>query len=119
MVSIFASNHEVLIKTEPFLKFKKRLFKNILDRTKINEELLRRKFYKLLDCYLNKREIDASEYKELKLSSIISELDEKFKTKHDGAFVTQGENVGYVEDNSVIWVRHTDDQEDKEIATFL
>ena len=114
-----ASNYEILIKTESYLKFKKNLFKNFVENNEEKEELLRRKFYKILDNYLFRKEINKKSFKDIKIEKLINELDDKFKNKKEGSFLVQGENIGYIKDGNIIWVRYNDKYKDEELKTFL
>jgi len=123
MVGLFASNYEILVKTEPFLKFKKLLFKEYHDFCKGNEEKLRRKFYKILDSYLQSNGVPKVKEKELKESGfkfLIKKLNERFKQKKQGSFIKQGLNVGYInEEKSITWIRYMSEENSKEITAFL
>ena len=119
MTEILATNQEILVKTEPFLQFKKRLFKVLIEKSKLNEEILRRKFYKILDAYLSKAPIDNKEYEGINVKFLIKELDNKFKKKKDGSFVVQGLNVGYLSEGEIVWVRYSNDFANDDITTFL
>jgi hypothetical protein len=116
---LLASNLEVLIKTEPYLKFKKNLFKVLAENSELKEEALRRKFYKLLDTYLSSKEIDKKEYKGVNLPVIIQHLDLKFKNVKEGSFIRQGSNLGYIKDSCVVWVRFNEIENQGKIEPFL
>lgn len=120
MSSHLASNYEILVKTEPFLKFKKELFKKFLNKNKgQKEEVLRRKFYKIIDYYLSSKIIDKKTFVKTDISFIIRELDKKFKHKKDGSFLVQGKNVGYIKEGYVHWIRYSSKYDDDELRTFL
>jgi len=119
MTEILASNQEVLVKTEPFLQFKKKLFKVLIEKSGLNEEILRRKFYKILDAYLNRLPIDQKEYKGINIKFLMRRLDNKFKKQNNGSFVVQGMNVGYLDGDRIVWVRYSDEFSKEKIKTFL
>ena len=119
MTEILATNQEILVRTEPFLKFKKRLFKELFQRSALSEEMLRRKFYKFLETYLSNSKIVREDYAGLDVRFLLRKLDEKFKKKKNGSFVVQGQNVGYIDGEEINWVRHDDDFTREEIRTFL
>lgn len=118
-MDFYASKHEVLVKTEPYLKFKKELFKYLLETSKVDEELLRRKFYKLLESYLSEDDISDSDYKGIDVKEIVKKLDRKFKSKKEGSFIVQGNSIGYIKNKEPFWVRFHMEDTDKEIKTFL
>jgi hypothetical protein len=119
MDSYLASNYEILIKTESFIKFKKKLFKDFVDNNNDSEEFLRRKFYKILDCYLCNKEFNYKYFEGVDLKPILKELDNKFKKIKEGSFVVQGGNVGVMKDDNISWIRHNDKYSKDEITTFL
>lgn len=120
MSSNLATNYEILVKTEPFLRFKKELFKKFLEKNKKEkEEVLRRKFYKIIDFYLGDKEVEKKSIEEEDVEFIIKELDTKFKQKNEGSFLVQGENIGYIENGEIRWIRYSDEYKNKEIETFL
>ena len=119
MDSYLASNYEILIKTESFLKFKKKLFKSFVEKNDEKEEFLRRKFYKILDCYLCTNDFNHKYFSDIKIDFVLKELNDKFKNKNEGSYLIQGTNVGYIKDGNIIWVRYDNKYKDKEIKTYL
>lgn len=115
-----ATNYEILVKTEPFLRFKKELFKKFLGENRgQKEEVLRRKFYKIIDYYLSNKKIDKKNFDKMKITFILQELDNRFKKKKNGSFLIQGNNIGYIEDGYVRWIRYSSKYDKEEIKTFL
>jgi hypothetical protein len=114
-----ATNYEILIKTEPFLKFKKELFKQFLKKNKKKEDVLRRKFYKILELYLGDKKIDKEDFKGVNIKCIIKELDLKFKKKKEGSFIMQGMNIGYIVNRKIQWIRYENKYSEDEVTTFL
>lgn len=114
-----ASNYEVLIKTEPFLRFKKDLFKKLYGKCSLDEEVLRRKFYKFLDCYLHGKEINKKDFKDIKVNFLMKQMDDKFKKKKEGSFVVQGNNIGYRDNGNIKWVRYYDTYSSEDIKSYL
>ena len=118
-MSMLASNLEVIVKTEPYLRFKKELFKDIVKDSDEDEEILRRKFYKLLETYLTDGEIKKSDFPGIKVSKIVRKLNKKFRDIGEGSFVLQGDNVGYIQEGKILWVRHDHAYDDQQIVAPL
>lgn len=115
-----ASNYEILVKTEPFLKFKKELFRELFENSKLDEEILRRKFYKFIDFYLHKKSIEGENFDGLDVDFLTERMDAKFKKMNEGSFVVRGHSIGYLKnDGEVQWVRYSEGYVDGEIKTYL
>jgi hypothetical protein len=114
-----ASNLDILVKTEPFLRFKKVLFKKITKYKRGNEELARRNFYKALEDYLIQKRLTYSDYTGINVNLMVKELDKKFKKIQEGSFIIQENNVGYIKDKHIIWVRCLNPDSQEPIRTFL
>ena len=115
-----ATKYEILVKTEPFLKFKKELFKDFVKKSgRSKEEILRRKFYKILDLYLSDKEVAKTDFKKINIKFLLKKLDNRFKKINEGSFVIQGYNVGYVKNGTVAWIRYYEDYNNLGVKSFL
>ena len=102
---MIATSYEIIIKTEPFLNFKKQLYKKLIAENNQDEEVIRRKFYRFMDDYLKNRLLDKKFYSFTNFTKLVKIMDEKFRDIKEGSFIIQDSNIGYIENGNVRWVR--------------